>query len=98
MLEATTSIPFLSKPCTHIPGVGRGVYADGALTDYVLSFAPSRPTLLMAMHCAEENKPIKRNIWDSEWQQHTRACLGPAQHSSQTRQTQQVLPAPQDRA
>ena len=37
ILHATTCIPFISRPCTYISGLGRGIYLDGGVTDYYLN-------------------------------------------------------------
>jgi hypothetical protein len=50
VLHATTTIPFITKPCEFIDGIGNGIFLDGGLTDYYLNFElknPSLPGLLL---------------------------------------------------
>eukprot|EP00200_Dunaliella_tertiolecta_P003911 CAMPEP_0202347594 /NCGR_PEP_ID=MMETSP1126-20121109/5888_1 /ASSEMBLY_ACC=CAM_ASM_000457 /TAXON_ID=3047 /ORGANISM="Dunaliella tertiolecta, Strain CCMP1320" /LENGTH=598 /DNA_ID=CAMNT_0048939165 /DNA_START=210 /DNA_END=2006 /DNA_ORIENTATION=- len=66
VLHATTCIPFVSVPCTYISGLGRGLYYDGALSDYHLALKmrdPAWPTLLLSAGCAGD--PVLANIWDT---------------------------------
>ncbi|KAF5843459.1 hypothetical protein DUNSADRAFT_15754 [Dunaliella salina] len=66
VLHATTCIPFVSVPCTYISGLGRGLYYDGALSDYHLALKmrdPGWPALLLSAGCVGD--PVLANIWDT---------------------------------
>lgn len=65
VLHATTCIPFLSKPCRFIEGVGSGLYFDGGLTDFYLNFildSQHEPGMLLAD--LEENQAVPRSALD----------------------------------
>ncbi|ORY39545.1 hypothetical protein BCR33DRAFT_720005 [Rhizoclosmatium globosum] len=50
VLHATTCIPFVSELCTHINGLGDGMYIDGGICDFVLNTnlpSSSHPGLLL---------------------------------------------------
>eukprot|EP00842_Homolaphlyctis_polyrhiza_P001669 jgi/Hompol1/2502/HPOL_006024-RA len=51
VLHATTCVPFVLERCEYIPGVGSGLFVDGAVTDYYLNnhfTDPDAPALLLA--------------------------------------------------
>ncbi|KAI9347998.1 hypothetical protein DFJ73DRAFT_836164 [Zopfochytrium polystomum] len=51
VLHATTCVPYVQEHCTHITGVGTGLFFDGALTDFSMNThltSPSHPGLLLS--------------------------------------------------
>lgn len=51
VLQATTAIPFVCRRVRHLPGVGKGLFFDGAISDYMLNAVltdPECPALLLS--------------------------------------------------
>lgn len=64
VLHATTAIPFIQEKCTYIPGVGAGLFIDGAFTDYMLNIKLKEkeyPALLLS---DSPNNTVRGSILD----------------------------------
>lgn len=61
VLRATTCIPFVSEHCTHIRGVGAGLFFDGALSDYYLN---ARPRPGHALLLLGDSPAVRRTAFD----------------------------------
>ncbi|KAI8910916.1 hypothetical protein EDD86DRAFT_203918 [Gorgonomyces haynaldii] len=48
VMHATTCIPSISFPCNYIHGIGRGLFVDGGVRHYYLSFKLNVPSLLIS--------------------------------------------------
>jgi hypothetical protein len=57
VLHATTCIPFVSRPCTFIEGLGYGLFMDAGVTDYYLNFRIQQPGILLGDIHPEEVIP-----------------------------------------
>ncbi|KAJ3360254.1 hypothetical protein HDU91_004675 [Kappamyces sp. JEL0680] len=73
VLHATTSIPFISTPCTFIHGKGKGLFHDGGITDYMLNTCVKphhEPGIVLGD--TPPLFPVYRNIFDQmlPWHRH----------------------------
>lgn len=61
VLHATTCIPFISRPCHFIHGLGKGIFYDAGFSDYHLNMNMLEPTLQLSANVKGEN--ALSNIW-----------------------------------
>lgn len=65
VLHATTAIPYIQEQCKYIPGYGKGLFLDGAFTDFMINIKlqdKNHPALLLSDF---PNGIVKGSILDS---------------------------------
>ncbi|KAH6588079.1 hypothetical protein BASA50_010941 [Batrachochytrium salamandrivorans] len=64
VLRATTAVPFIQERCEYIDGVGKGLFVDGALTDYYLNSHFTNPALPALLLADSQDCKVYRTIFD----------------------------------